>query len=120
VAYVFFVIILYGLHCFLYLKSKSLNDAQSFLLNVLSTKLFFCNLFSLGLRVQSITGGIMLNRWQLQWWTHRYQGCQLKRKNAGTQKYLRCLGNLCSICSRVAYINVFNTNSCSFQSAKRV
>jgi len=26
---------------------------------------------------------------------HHYQGCQLNTKHASTQKYLRCLGNLC-------------------------
>jgi len=51
--------------------SKGLNDAQSFLGYVFSTKLSFRIIFPLfsitSTRAHSITGGNMMNRRQLQW-----------------------------------------------------
>jgi len=50
----------------------------------------------------SVTAGIMMNRRQLQWCKHHYQGYQLNAKRVSTRMYLRGLGNLCS---SAAYIN---------------
>jgi len=50
---------------FIYLLSKGIDDAQSSLGYILSTKLSLSKLFSSELSAPSVTGGIMMNRRQL-------------------------------------------------------
>jgi len=78
--------------------SKGIDDTQSFLGYVWSTKLSFHILFSSASRAHPSQEGF--------WWTEgscsglsiitRGQGCQWNAKRASTRKYLRGFGNLCS------------------------
>jgi len=92
---VFLKIISSGLHFFFFTLSKGIDDAQSFLVCNLSTKLSLCILFSYESCAHSVTAGIMMNRRQLEWWnvTTRVRN---NAKRASTRKYLKGLGNLCS------------------------
>ena len=73
---------------FFFSLAKSLDDDQSFLGYVLSTKLSFCIIFPLFsitcTLARSVTDRIMINRRQLQWCEHHYQSCQLNAKRACT------------------------------------
>jgi len=71
------------------------------MLSLSFTAFFYQTLFSSASCAHSVTGGNMMNRRQLNWYKHLYQGYQLNAKCVSTQKYLRGLGNLCS---SVAYI----------------
>ena len=80
---------------FFFTLSKGLDDAQSFLGYVLSTKLSFRILFSSAPRAHPVAENIMMKGKQLQWCKHHYHMVAKNAKRAGTRKYVRSLGNLC-------------------------